>query len=741
MVKVLLLWPGTVGAAAGNFGVPQLVTLATWLRATCGAEVRIVDLVAEHALRGRALDVQHLFEGFDLIAIGVYSSYDFLTCEHLAREARRVSPRALLVAGGYHASARPYEMLAEGVFDVAVVGEAEHPMRRLCEALAGGVRPREVVYESEPVEALDTLPVSDWSYLERYKPVARKVASQAQVYLSRGCPFDCAFCMERAKREVSWRAYSVERALEEMRALARFIDLRGWTVYLADALFGMKRSWRRSFLEALAREGYQADKLWLLIRVDLVEDDDLALFAAANCGLGFGLESGDPAQLAVIRKAGRLDDYLERMTAVAERARALDLPWGANVIVGHPGETEQSLEASAAWLKRLFLDPKGTTGFLSVDPFRLYPGSPIDAEQGLWHARFGTRFHRPSWWHDGDQEFLSEWVDPSSTLDWRRRETLTVKHFGPIVEAIPKNFVYRGPARRYFLRAAEAQARQFNDRARLNAIDRYYAWHRYLGRTVDGVSKLDRDDDTAALLRRLRGPALDRVAGALGLPRDAPVIAAMRAVPRERHVGLDALRASLDDAAVPLTRDRMSSVSAFHAYARSFTLLDLGPGDAVLDLGSATGYGLALMAACVGAEGRVWGIELDPRLVARAEALVGALPGVHITQGDALDPARWPTPRPQKIVAGFALDQLPEVKTFGLADGTVLVAPLQGDSGQWLVRATVSQGQWQVARFEAVQYVPTRSPEGLAASPTPSAEAAVNAPRTPRGRVQLPVVS
>ena len=38
----------------------------------------------------------------------------------------------------------------------------------------------------------------------------------------------------------------------------------------------------------------------------MIDDEDLRLFGEANCGLGFGLESGDPEMLATARKAGRL---------------------------------------------------------------------------------------------------------------------------------------------------------------------------------------------------------------------------------------------------------------------------------------------------------------------------------------------------------------------------------------------------------------------------------------------------
>ena len=151
----------------------------------------------------------------------------------------------------------------------------------------------------------------DWSRLERYRPVARKMASQAEIYLSRGCPFDCAFCMERAKRDVSWRAFEPERAVEEIHRLDAFLDLSRWTLFVADALFGMKSAWRKAFLEGLARRPCRARKVWLLIRVDLVDREDIELMARANVSPGFGLESGDPEHLKRIRKAGKLDGYLE----------------------------------------------------------------------------------------------------------------------------------------------------------------------------------------------------------------------------------------------------------------------------------------------------------------------------------------------------------------------------------------------------------------------------------------------
>lgn len=738
--RVLLLWPGTDGVAAGNFGVPQLVGLATYVRAHTGAVIDVVDLACERAFGPVSLD--RLFagpdgRGYDVIGFSLYASYDWLKVQALATIARRAWPDALICAGGYHASARPAEVLGDATtFDVVVVGEGEKPLVELVRSVAGGAPIRGRILGPDPILDLDAeLPETDWSYLDRYRPHARALASQAQLYLSRGCPFDCAFCMERAKREVSWRAFSVERAVAEAERLDDWLDLSTWTLYVADALFGMRGGWRKAFLERLAASPLRATKLWLLIRVDMVDEEDLRLFGAANCGLGFGLESGDPRMLATARKAGRLETYLERMREVAVRARELDVPWGANVICGHPGETEASMRTSAAYLKELFLDPRGTTGFLSVDPFRFYPGSPIDAERADYERVHGAVFHRPEWWHDGDPELLSEWIDPSRELGYRRRATLQAELLGPILRAIPDHFVYQGPAGDYFHRAIDDQIDQVGVASRLHFADRYYAWNRYVGRRAAAGRELGDDAELAALCAAQRSAILLAVLVTAGLDPDdaavAPLARALREVPRERFVPLDAIAASTRDEAIPLDATGAATCSAMHAYACSFAAAGVAPGDRVLDLGAGTGYGAAILARLVGPGGHVRAVELDGRLAARARDVLGepAIAGslVTVVTGDALDPSSWHADPPfDRVVLGFAVEALPGALIPAVREGGVVVAPVGRSQGSQELARHVRRGdRWDVTSLGAVRYVAARSIADVATPATSPADSSL----------------
>ncbi len=700
---VLLLWPGGLFVGGANFGVPQLLTIASSITRGTSARVDVVDLDMERGLG--PVDLRKLCApGYDLVGISCYSSYDYLKVCAIAERVRELLPRAWIVSGGYHASARPQDFTRESApFDFVVVGDGERPMVRLVEALERGTRPLVTVIGPDAVPHPDALMPYDWSLLERYRPIARKVASQAEIYLSRGCPYDCAFCMERAKRDVSWRAVEPLAAVEEMHRLDGFLDLSRWTLFVADALFGMKRAWRRQFLEALAARPLRARKVWLLIRVDLIEREDLELMARANVSPGFGLESGDPEQLARIRKSGRLDTYLEHMLEVAEWAGELGVPFGANIIVGHPGETEATLRRSARYMEKLFLgSSRGTTGFLSVDPFRLYPGSPIDEERATWEARTGMRVHRYPWWEDGDQDFLSEWVDASDELSYRQTLALQLELFGPIVREIPNRFSYQGPAQDYYRRAIDEQVALFDEKHTLRRLGLWHLWRGILGHEPAAREALARDQQLASAAKSARAQTLAKLPCAAS---DA-VLGALLCVPRERFVEPGDIGASAHDRALPLGDDEGSTISALHAYAMAFDALELAPGDDLVDLGAGTGYGAAVARHLVTDTGSVLCIEMMPELTERARLQLCQFENVTVLRGDAHDVDLWRGA--SKVVVGFALAELPQTFVEALGPGGRLVAPI-GQPRQRLTLVQKTEGGTSTRDLGPVRYVMDRS--------------------------------
>jgi len=246
--------------------------------------------------------------------------------------------------------------------------------------------------------------------------------------------------------------------------------------------------------------------------------------------------------------------------------------------------------------------------------------------------------------------------------------------------------------------------------AELSQLERLQ-WLASLAARVRGASGGD-----AALWQELREVArgcrltlVDSVTRELG-PFDAEHLCALLEVPRERFVRPEDIERSADDTPLPLDDGGLATISAPHAYLLSYRLLDLSPGDSLVELGTGSGYGAALAAFIVGARGSVVTFEIDATLAARARLNLAAEANVTVVHGDAATSApdwRGAT----KVVTTFAVDAIPEAWLAALPEGGMLVAPVgPADRDQRLVLATKRRGTTALSFHGAVRYVKNRSP-------------------------------
>jgi len=156
------------------------------------------------------------------------------------------------------------------------------------------------------------------------------------------------------------------------------------------------------------------------------------------------------------------------------------------------------------------------------------------------------------------------------------------------------------------------------------------------------------------------------------------VDAALEATPRRDFLPVGArLRASYDG---PLRIAAGQTNSQPRTVADMLRLLDVSPGQRVLDVGSGSGWSTALLAHLVGPTGSVLGIEIEPELVAFGSrnlgrtspgwaAIQAATPGVL---GDP-DGAAY-----DRILVSAEPTELPLDLVDQLADAGILVIPVAG---------------------------------------------------------------
>jgi protein-L-isoaspartate(D-aspartate) O-methyltransferase len=116
---------------------------------------------------------------------------------------------------------------------------------------------------------------------------------------------------------------------------------------------------------------------------------------------------------------------------------------------------------------------------------------------------------------------------------------------------------------------------------------------------------------------------------------------AFATVPRERFVPPMPLeRVYRVDEAIPTRFDEegvsISSSSAPSIMAVMLEMLEVAPGQRVLEIGTGTGYNAALLARLVGSGGSVWTIDIDPTISddAVANLAQAGVEGVRVVTGD-----------------------------------------------------------------------------------------------------------
>ncbi|MCI4326370.1 MAG: protein-L-isoaspartate O-methyltransferase [Thermoplasmata archaeon] len=200
--------------------------------------------------------------------------------------------------------------------------------------------------------------------------------------------------------------------------------------------------------------------------------------------------------------------------------------------------------------------------------------------------------------------------------------------------------------------------------------------------------------------------AADRMVTGLG-DVAGPVAAAMRAVPRHYFVPSVSLRRAYDDEPVPLGPD-YATVSAPHMVAMQLEAADLERGDTLLEIGSGSGYLLAVASHLVGAPGHLVGVEVDATLAARSRATLARLgvdATIRIRDGRESVPEG---PVFDGVVVSCATPHLYPSWIAALADGGRLVAPVGTPTEQALTlyRRTGDRGSTSVG--PACRFVPLR---------------------------------
>lgn len=309
----------------------------------------------------------------------------------VARVAKEVDPKTVVIVGGAHATSAPESVLEDPNVDAVVLGEGDNvivPLIRRIEAGADlrgldGIGYRDaagapvVIQKTTQIDDLDTLPFPARHLLpmEKYFAAGKRHGGKgkgqraASMITSRGCQYRCNFCTAFKVFTRKPRMRSIENVLAEIELM--LTKYRIDEIFFEDDQIIAKQRRAGDLFDAIARFKLHWDtpngvSPWLL------NDDILRRMKASGCyRVNIAIESGNQWVLDnIIIKPVKIKD----VPGVVESIRRHGMEVGTYLVVGNIGrtaiETLEQVKDSFRLCRKLKVYPH--TSLLTA-----YPGSEV----------------------------------------------------------------------------------------------------------------------------------------------------------------------------------------------------------------------------------------------------------------------------------------------------------------------------------------------------------------------------
>lgn len=354
----------------------------------------------------------------------------------VAALAKKINPKIKVAAFGIHVSALPEDSFRiEPALDIIVRGEPESTIAELTLGLQEGKNlsgiaglsfrqgPR-IIHNPErsAIENLDSLPFPAWDLIDRSKYILPFTTDKEflLVATSRGCPFGCLFCADRAYYGNKLRLFSPVKIVDGMVQAKRNFGIDTFLFWAESFTINQK------FAEAVSDEIIKRNEKFTWIcnsRVDHVNLSLLKKFKSAGCIMvGYGIESGNQG---VLDSAGK-GITIEQIKEAARMTKKAGLQTVGHCIIGLPGETRNTIAQTVKFVKKLDLD---FAQFYCAVPF---PGS------ALYEAA-----KERGWINTGNWTYFEQNYSVMDLDKLTARETMKLRHWAYLSFYLRPKMVYR----------------------------------------------------------------------------------------------------------------------------------------------------------------------------------------------------------------------------------------------------------------------------------------------------------
>ena len=344
-------------------------------------EVSVIDLAFHRRHWQKFLKERLRQANPDVIGISCLT-FNYFEAIEASKLARDTIPQATIVFGGTHPTIMPEETLDNETVDAVCIGEGESTFKDYLCALEMGKSADNIhgiwykqnsrVIKNEPrpwLQDLDSVAYPDWDQweIERYLSLPTPVHKTIPLLGSRGCPYDCTFCVNSILRESIPGKYvrfrSAENIIKEIKWNRLRYARKGFQIVsFIDDIFGMRKDIFYDFCDLYRKERLNQEIIWLCnARADILDEEWVERAVNAGCFyIKIGIEAGDPYIRNKVYQKNLSTEDIRRCNRILKEH---DVMTQYNFILGGPGETHETMRKTLDLLDGLAPDVPVATIF------------------------------------------------------------------------------------------------------------------------------------------------------------------------------------------------------------------------------------------------------------------------------------------------------------------------------------------------------------------------------------------
>jgi len=383
--------PDFVNENEGYFPPLGIMYIASYLKAyQRDCEVLIIDSVAEKLDHGQIAARVADFKA-EIVGISCWT-FSLIDALATARQIKKSSPCISVCLGGPHVNIYPRETLFNDCVDFVITEDGERAFSELISQMHPGGNLQSVpnlYYKrfgkimrsglSYAEKELDVLPYPDrrLTDINKYSSIMDNEGLITTMITSRGCPFNCSFCFQRAS---GWRSRSVSNIVGEMKECIK-IGISNFFIF--DETFTVSK--KRIMELCLEIKRNKLDIIWSCrSRVDTIDEEVMDNLKDSGCKrISFGVEA---ASTQVLRRLNK-QITIKRASEIFRLAKRKGIITLADFMVGCPDERWQQTKQTIRLAKKLNPD------FVQFSLFTLFPATKLYEEalkegvieSDVWH--------------------------------------------------------------------------------------------------------------------------------------------------------------------------------------------------------------------------------------------------------------------------------------------------------------------------------------------------------------------